>query len=213
MANFKEKLEQFIENAKPKWHIAYYYSNFKICGLWPKDPRVEYPNDLIPLSRVIPLPEDQWNLVDEMFAQGILKYRVNQQTLRVEPVPVETEEGGHDGLGDFARIEFNNSIDESIIDARISILLEQKVFKVKLITDTAKDYIKSMIINPEEEVRIRFYITKYNNPNELLNPIVVSANKLAENGETEVEFDGSTLPEDISIYYIKIFNKANFEVK
>lgn len=210
MANFKEKFENFIESAKPIWHVAYYQANFKLCGLWPKDPRIEYPEDLIPASKVIPVPEDQLNLIDELFAQGIYNYRINKTTFKIESIPLDTE---NDGFGDFVRIEFDNDMNESILDARISILLEKKVFKVALITDGAKNYVKSLISNPDDEVRIRFYITKYNNPNELISPIVVSANTLVNNNEVEVEFDGSTLPEDISIYYIKIFDKVNFEVK
>lgn len=211
MASFKEKFEQFIEDAKPKWHVAYYQTNFKLCGIWPKDPRIEYPQDLIPTTTVIPLPEDQIGMVEELFSQGIYNYRINRSTFKIESIPYES--AGTDNFGDFVRIEFNNDIDESLIDARISILLERKVFKVQLITDAAKSYVKSLIPGSNEDVRIRFYITKYNNPNELISPIVISANTLSANNEVEVEFDGSVLPEDISIYYIKIFSRVNFEVK
>ena len=210
MANFKEKFEKFIEEAKPQWHLAYYQTNFKLCGLWPKDPRISTPESLVPGSKVIPFPEDQHNLIDELFARGIFKYRFNTTTLKVEPIPIEKT---YSDFGEFVRIEFNNDIDESVLDAKISILLERKVFKVTVLSEAAKKNIEHTVTTSDDEVRIRFYITKYNNPNELISPIVVSANQLHETGSAEVEFDGSSLPEDISIYYIKIFGKVNFEVK
>lgn len=210
MANFKEKFEQFIEEAKPRWHLAYSQTNFKLCGLWPKDPRISSPETLIPGSKIVPFPEDQHNLIDELFSQGIFKYRFNTTTLKIEPIPIERT---HSDFGEFVRIEFNNDMDESILDAKISILLEQKVFKISLLSDLAKKNIEHTVTTADDEVRIRFYITKYNNPNELISPIVISANQLHDNGEAEVEFDGSSLPEDISIYYIKIFGNVNFEVK
>ncbi len=210
MANFKEKFEKFIEEATPKWHLAYYQTNFKLCGLWPKDPRITTPESLIPGSKVVPFPEDQNNLIDELFSQGIFKYRFNTTTLKVEPIPKEKT---YSDFGEFVRIEFNNDIDDTVLDAKLSILLERKVFKVTLLSEIAKKAVEHTVTTSDDEVRIRFYITKYNNPNELINPIVVSANQLHTNGEVEVEFDGSTLPEDISIYYIKIFGNVNFEVK
>lgn len=210
MADFKEKFEKFIEEAMPKWHLAYYQTNFKLCGLWPKDPRISSPETLIPGSKVVPFPEDQHNLIDELFSQGIFKYRFNTTTLKVEPIPIEKT---YSDFGEFVRIEFNNDIDDAVLDAKLSILLERKAFKVTLLSDTAKKAVEHIVTTSDDEVRIRFYITKYNNPNELINPIVVSANQLHTNGEVEVEFDGSTLPEDISIYYIKIFGNVNFEVK
>jgi hypothetical protein len=210
MANFKEKFEKFIEEAQPRWHVAYRQTNFRLCGLWPKDPRISSPETLIPGSKVVAYPEDQLNLIDELFSQGIFKYRFNTSTQKIEPIPVEKT---YSDFGEFVRIQFNNDMDESVLDAKISILLERKVFKVQLLSDNAKKNVENSLVGNDEETRIRFYITKYNNPNELITPIVLSANQLHANGEAEVEFDGSTLPEDISIYYIKIFGNVNFEVK
>jgi len=92
-------------------------------------------------------------------------------------------------------------------------LLAQKVFKVKLLTDAAVARVSSMLNTPEEDPKMRFYITEYNNPNKLLHPIVLPARVLAEQREVDIHFDGADLPQDISIYYIKIFDNIRFEVR
>lgn len=208
--SFQEKVEQFIKDATPVWHITYSEVNYRIMGIHPRDPRTS-PNQNPLLSvRVKPIDDDQLGMVEEVLARGFFNYEVDKTTLKIK---LRDRTRPINDFGDFVRVEFTPTIDESKLDASLSILLAPKVFKVKLLTEAAINTVKSMLTTAEEDPKFRLYITEYNNPNKLLHPIVIPIKVLAEQHEVDVHFDGADLPQDISIYYIKIFNNINFEVR
>lgn len=208
--SFQEKAEQFIKDATPVWHITYSEVNWRIMGVHPKDPRSSPVQNPLLSVRVKPVDDDQLPMIEEILARGFFNYEVDKTTLKIK---LRDRTRPANDFGDFVRIEFTPNLDESKLDASLSILLAPKVFKVKLLTEAAINTVTSMLNTAEEDPKLRFYITEYNNPNKLLHPIVIPLRVLAEQKEVDIHFDGAELPQDISIYYIKIFNNTNFEVR
>ncbi len=208
--SFQEKVDRFIKDATPVWHITYNEVNYRILGIHPKDPRNSPIQNPLLSVRVKPIDDDQLSLVEEILARGIFNYDVDKDTLKIK---LRDRSKSANDYGDFVRIEFTPDLDPTNLDTSLSILLAQKVFKVKLLTDAAVARVSSMLNTPEEDPKMRFYITEYNNPNKLLHPIVLPARVLAEQREVDIHFDGADLPQDISIYYIKIFDNIRFEVR
>lgn len=207
---FEEKVNQFLKDATPIWHITYHEVSHKLLGIHPRDPR-SFADPTQRLSICVKLiDDDQLPMVEEILDSGINNYEVDKATLKIKP---RDRSRPANDFGDFVRIEYVPSFDHSKLDAALSIMLEPKIFRVKLISDAAKAAVIAMLSTAEEDPKLRFYITEYNSPNKLIHPIVISVRSLAEQKELDVEFDGADLPQDISIYYIKVFNTIEFEVQ
>jgi hypothetical protein len=207
---FQEKVNQFIKDATPVWHITYNEVNYRILGIHPKDPRNSPIQNPLLSVKVKLIDDDQLSMVEEILTRGIFNYEVDKDTLKIK---LRDRSKPANDYGDFVRIEFTPDLDTTNLDTSLSILLEQKVFRIKLLTDLAVNRVASLLTTAEEDPKLRFYITEYNNPNKLLHPIVFPVRALAEQKEIDIHFDGADLPPDISIYYIKIFNNIRFEVR
>jgi hypothetical protein len=209
--SFKDKVEDFLTKNTPCWHISYDQFNFRLKGLHPKNPEID-PNRIPMMHTVVKLlDEDQLYMVEEIQQNGLFHYDVDPTTFKIklrerQQLSVESD------YGNFTRIEFSNSLDLNNLDAGISILLEEKEFQVQLLSKSANDEI-SKFLKLDSNHKIRFYITEYNNPNRLIDTFIIPLEEFTEDGFFKRPYDASNLPEDISIYYNKIFEKINFEVK
>jgi len=209
---FKEKLEEFIKNSTPDWHISYDQFTYRLKGLHPSNP--DHNKNRIPVPNLLvkKLDEDQHHLIEEIQAKGLFQYEIDKETLKIKEREISYNEAQSNDYGNFVRIEWIQELDLENLDFGISILLESKKILGRLLSNSAKDEVKKLLTgNPD--YKLRLYITSYNDPNKLIAPIVIPLIDFDESGNAEFEFDGSTLPQDISIYYIKIFNRVNFEVR
>lgn len=209
--NFKDKVEEFLKKATPEWHISYSKENFRLRGLHPKNPDTD-PNRIpLPYVSVKKVDDDQLYMVEEIQQNGLFHYALDPDTLKIKlrekhQISVQSD------YGNFTRIDFVPSLDTSNIDLGISILLEKKEVQMQILSKAAKDEI-AKLLKMDDSYKLRLYITEYNNPNRLIDTFIVPLEEFDENGSFKRPYDASHLPEDISMYYNKIFERINFEVK
>jgi hypothetical protein len=209
---FKEKVEEFLKNSTPTWHVSYDQFTFRLRGLHPKNPETD--ENRVPMmhTKVKLLDEDQLHLVEEIQQHGLFHYEVNKDTLKVVRREKTSLSLSPNDYGSFSRIEFVPSLDLNNIDAGISILIAAREVLFQLLTSDAKAELSNLRkIDPSHKIRL--YITEYNNPNRLLDTLIVPLAEFSEDGIFKHSFDASHLPEDVSIYYNKIFQRINFEIK
>jgi hypothetical protein len=210
--SFKDKVEDFLKNNTPCWHISYDQFNFRLKGLHPKNPETD-PNRIPAMHTVVKLlDEDQLYMVEEIQQHGLFNYEVDPITLKVKSRPKSSNPLPQSDFGTFVRVEFVSAIDRTNVDVGISILLERKELVMDLLTSEAKEVV-SHLTTTDPQHKIRLYITEYNNPNRLFATVVIPISQFSTEGVATHPFDASELPEDVSIYYNKMFERINFEVK
>ncbi len=209
--SFKDKLDDFLKKSTPHWHISYDKETFRLKGLHPKNPDTDPDRIPLPYVSTKPIDEDQLHLVEEIQSRGLFHYQVDPETFKIK-IRERTEYNSNSDYGNFVRIEFSSDLDLANIDVGISIILEEQQFKIKLLSESARmEY--SKLMSSDNEYKMRLYITEYNNPNRLIDTLIVPLAGFSEDGIFKGVYDGSGLPEDVSIYYNKIFEKINFEIK
>jgi hypothetical protein len=207
--SFKDKVEEFLTKNTPCWHISYDQFNFRLKGLHPKNPESD-PNRIPMMHTVVKLlDEDQLYMVEEIQQNGLFHYEVDSITLKVKSRPKHLAPLPQTDFGTFVRVEYVSSLNRANLDVGISILLEQKEISIELLSPEAKDEIARI----GTQATIRLYITEYNNPNRLFATVIVPVSQFSSEGVFTQVFDAAELPEDVSIYYNKLFERINFEIK